>query len=310
MSRIPPWGGPFPLMTLAPLLFLLMWSSGAVMVKLGLNHASVWSFLFVRCAVSLGLTLVLLRLMRGRWLPDLSASSPVTRRHLAGAGVLLQAGYLSGYFMAISTGLSPGIVTVILGLQPLLTPILTRQRLTAKARLLLLSGFGGLSLAVAGSAQLSHLNWSGIVLALLALAAITFGTLFQAKIALDKLDSVVCQNSLALIIFSLIQWQQPWQMTWNTQLVISLLWMSVVVSTGALLLLMLMLQHQSASQVSVLFYCIPILTILFDYLLFDTTLSAMSWAGVLLVAASVWGYQNDARPHAQRPPMQGYKSQQ
>ncbi|QTG90825.1 EamA family transporter, partial [Vibrio furnissii] len=58
-----------------------------------------------------------------------------------------------------------------------------------------------------------------------------------------------------------------------------LLWMSVVVSTGALLLLMLMLKHQSASQVSVLFYCIPVLTILFDYALFGTTLSVMSWVG-------------------------------
>jgi drug/metabolite transporter (DMT)-like permease len=205
----------------------------------------------------------------------------------------LQAGYLSGYFLAISTGLSPGIVTVILGLQPLLTPLLTGQRQSRRAMLFLLFGFIGLSLAVAGSAQLDALNWSGIGLAILALAAITFGTICQGRIKLDNLDSVVCQNSVALVIFSLIQLTQPWQMQWNAPLVISLLWMSVVVSTGALLLLMLMLKHQSASQVSVLFYCIPVLTILFDYALFGTTLSLMSWVGVLTVAASVWGYQND-----------------
>ncbi|WP_242009711.1 DMT family transporter [Vibrio furnissii] len=128
---------------------------------------------------------------------------------------------------------------------------------------------------------------------MLALAAITVGTICQGRIQLDNLDSVVSQNSIALVIFGAIQLTQPWYMLWNPQLVVALLWMSVVVSTGALLLLMLMLKHQSASQVSVLFYCIPVLTILFDYALFGTTLSVMSWVGVITVAASVWGYQHD-----------------
>jgi len=33
---------------MAPILFLLMWSSGAIFVKLGLQDASVWSFLTLR----------------------------------------------------------------------------------------------------------------------------------------------------------------------------------------------------------------------------------------------------------------------
>jgi drug/metabolite transporter (DMT)-like permease len=33
---------------LAPILFLLMWSSGAIFVKMGLENASVWSFLTLR----------------------------------------------------------------------------------------------------------------------------------------------------------------------------------------------------------------------------------------------------------------------
>ncbi|QDC94831.1 DMT family transporter [Vibrio furnissii] len=288
------------LLTLAPILFLLMWSSGAVMVKLGVAQASVWSFLIARSAISLALTLLLLRVMRGRWLPRLAHSSRATRWNLLGSGLLLQAGYLSTYFLAISSGLSPGLVTVILGLQPLITPLLARQRQSRRAALFLLFGFAGLCLAVAGSAQLGALNWHGIGWALLALAAITVGTICQGRIQLDNLDSVVSQNSIALLIFGAIQLTQPWYMLWNPQLVVALLWMSVVVSTGALLLLMLMLKHQSASQVSVLFYCIPVLTILFDYALFGTTLSVMSWVGVITVAASVWGYQHDKARRAQQ----------
>ncbi|WP_242009710.1 hypothetical protein [Vibrio furnissii] len=136
------------LLTLAPILFLLMWSSGAVMVKLGVAQASVWSFLIARSAISLVLTLLLLRVMRGRWLPRLAHSSRATRWNLLGSGLLLQAGYLSTYFLAISSGLSPGLVTVILGLQPLITPLLARQRQSRRAAGFLLFGFAGLCLAV------------------------------------------------------------------------------------------------------------------------------------------------------------------
>lgn len=278
------------LTALAPVLFLLMWSSGAVMAKVGLQHASVWSFLIARSAISLLLILLLLGLFRG-WrsirLPTLDWS---TVCNVLGAGLLVQAGYLSGYFLALQHGLSPGIVTVILGLQPLLTPLLTRQKQSGLAVLCLLGGFFGLCLAVAGSSSGAELNWTGIICAALALLAITWGTIFQSRITLDTMDSIWYQNSLALLVFSLIQLFQPWHMVWNQELIASLLWMSVIVSTGALLLLMLMLKQRSASQVSVLFYAIPALAMLFDFIWFDTRLSLLSLSGLALVAVSVWRY--------------------
>lgn len=39
--------------TIAPVLFLVMWSSGAVIVKLGLQFSSQWSFLALRALISL-----------------------------------------------------------------------------------------------------------------------------------------------------------------------------------------------------------------------------------------------------------------
>lgn len=281
------------LINLAPVMFLLMWSSGAVIAKLGLMHASVWTFLTVRSAISLFLILVVLKIMHGRWLARLTHTDRSTRGYLVAAGLLVQAGYLSGYFLALDSGLSPGIVTVILGLQPLLTPLLTRQTQSPIALLCLAGGFSGLCLAVAGSAvpEEGHLNGFGIACALMALLAITVGTISQTRIRLELLDSIACQNGLALVVFGFIQVYQPWQITWNLPLIGSLLWMSVVVSTGALLLLMLMLKQRTATQVSVLFYAIPALTILLDFVIFNTSLSAVSAAGVALVAVSVWGYQ-------------------
>lgn len=281
---------PQTLTALAPVLFLLMWSSGAVMAKVGLQYASVWSFLIARSAISLLLILVLSGLFRGWRFIRLPTLDRPTKRNVLGAGLLVQAGYLSGYFLALQHGLSPGIVTVILGLQPLLTPLLTRQKQSGLAVLCLMGGFFGLCLAVAGSSSGAELNWTGLLCAILALLAITWGTIFQSRITLDTMDSMLYQNSLALLVFSLIQFFQPWHMVWNPELIASLLWMSVIVSTGAVLLLMLMLKQRSASQVSVLFYAIPALAMLFDFIWFDTRLSLLSLSGVALVAVSVWRY--------------------
>lgn len=42
-----------------PLLFLLIWSGGALFSKLGLQYANTWSFLFLRAALALVLLLIL-----------------------------------------------------------------------------------------------------------------------------------------------------------------------------------------------------------------------------------------------------------
>ena len=39
--------------SIAPVLFLVMWSSGAVIVKFGLQYSTHWSFLALRAVISL-----------------------------------------------------------------------------------------------------------------------------------------------------------------------------------------------------------------------------------------------------------------
>lgn len=40
-------------------LFVLLWSSGAIFSRLGLEHASAFAFLFFRCAIALALLLAI-----------------------------------------------------------------------------------------------------------------------------------------------------------------------------------------------------------------------------------------------------------
>ena len=71
----------------------------------------------------------------------------------------------------------------------------------------------------------------------------------------------------------------------------SLVWMRAVFSVGAYLLLMLMLKYSSADKVSTLFFLLSLLTMILESLVVDTTLSALTIFGVLLVCASLFIYQ-------------------
>lgn len=276
---------------LAPFLFLLMWSSGAVMVKVGLQYASVWSFLTVRSAISLVAIICLYWLMKRVYQVEFRKPKALDWQVLLFVGLMVQVLYLAFYFLAIGSGISPGLVTLILGLQPLLTPLFMGQKVSATKLALLMLGFVGLGLAVAGSKALNELALSGFMFAIFAVTAITLGTIQQAKIRLHPVQAMLYQNSLSLIIFSLIMGLNDWQVTWSGDFILAALWMGLVVSIGALLLLMYMVQQESAHQVSVLFYGIPMLAYLFDYLIFGETLGQLTFIGMILVAISIMFYR-------------------
>ncbi|PYB32866.1 EamA family transporter, partial [Serratia marcescens] len=64
-------------------LFVLLWSSGAIFSRWGLEHASAFAFLFFRCAIALAVLLAI-GLWQRQCLP-----APGTRRRVALIGVLM-----------------------------------------------------------------------------------------------------------------------------------------------------------------------------------------------------------------------------
>ncbi|USD40615.1 DMT family transporter [Vibrio sp. SCSIO 43135] len=284
--------------TFAPVLFLVMWSSGAVIVKLGLQFASEWSFLTLRAALSFA-CISMMYLIAKRLYPN--GFTQVRRqdfKSILAVGLMLQVLYLAFYILAIGSGISPGLVTLVLGLQPLITPLLCKQRLTATQIILLMVGFAGLAIAISGSQSIQHIAATGFGFALCALLAITGGTIWQANIRVHSVQAMFYQSGLATLSFSGLTLLTGWQVDWTGEFVFAWLWMSLVVSVGALLLLMYMVKQDSADKVSVLFYAIPVLTYLFDYLLFDEPLTLTTLLGMVIVASAVILYRKytHARP--------------
>lgn len=281
------------LMRGVPLVFLFMWSSGAIFVKLGLQEASVWSFLAVRAiGTLLVLSFICVLIFKRKVFSDLVRLPALLIIKMFFIGVLLQVAYQSFFFLAIDNRLSPGVLSIILGLQPILTPIIAREEVGIKGYLILLLGFLGLGIAVLGAREVSGLTYVGITFGIASVGAMSVGTVCQKKVVAHPLASAFYQNLAASIIFFIVVLCTDWHVMINTKFIVASAWMILVVSTGAVLLLFYMLSKNAASNVSVLFYMVPVITIALDYLAFGSKVTPLTVVGAILVIIAILFYRN------------------
>ena len=73
----------------------------------------------------------------------------------------------------------------------------------------------------------------------------------------------------------------------ETEFVLALSWLAVVLSIGSIGLLYWLIRHQAATSVASLFYLVPAVTSVMAYLLFDEWLDAIAIAGMVACAAAV-----------------------
>src|SRR6476620_6457513 len=167
-----PWLSPIPIF------FVLLWSSGFIVAKFGLPYAPPLTFLILRCACVLLVLVPCVMIWKAPW-PERRAIG-----HIAVAGLLLQAGYLSGVWCAIKLGMPAGLSALIVGMQPILTAAaapLIGEKVRPRQWLGLLFGLTGVALVVAAKISLVGLSGAAIVLCLLALLSITVGTMYQKR---------------------------------------------------------------------------------------------------------------------------------
>src|SRR6478672_1806611 len=106
-----------------PWVFVLIWSTGFIVARYGMPHAPPMRFLCLRYALSV--------LCFGLWIALARPAWPRGRAqwlHLAVTGVLMQAGYLGGVWAAVKHGIAAGTVSLIVGLQPVLTALWVSAR--------------------------------------------------------------------------------------------------------------------------------------------------------------------------------------
>lgn len=284
---------PQPAVRLYPLLFVLLWSTGFIGAKFGLPYAEPITFLCVRYGLVIGVMGLVALVTGAPWPQDARQWL-----HIGITGLLVHAIYLGGVFTAIRHGLPAGVTSLVVGLQPLLTALgaglLLGERVSPRQWAGLVLGFGGVGLVVAnkvavaaGAAGLAPL----LVPALLALAGITAGTLYQKRFCprFDLRTGAVIQFVPCLLVSALFAARtETMEIQWAGAFVFALLWLVLVLSVGAISLLNLLLRSGSAVNVASLFYLTPPTTALIAWAAFGETLGGLALVGMALTVFGVW----------------------
>jgi len=260
--------------------FVLLWGSAAIFTRLGLDNASPFMLLVCRFALALA-TLLIVGCFRRRWLPRKG-----TRKQVALTGLLLIGGYSVCYFQAMAQGVTPGLIATIMGIQPILTLCLVERRLQGTRLLGLLVALSGLILLVWRSLAASHLPASGILFVLAALLFMTFGAIMQKKTPQAPADVLPLQYGVSLLLCLLMLPVGSLHVTLNREFLLSVLFLGVLISVVAQLLLYRLLNAGSIVNVTSLFYLVPVITAALDYLLLG---NALPWSGLAGMAAILLG---------------------
>lgn len=286
------------LATLAPALFVALWSTGFVVARAIAPYAAPNLFLLARFAGTAALFTAVAQVARAPW-----PRSRELGKHLF-AGALLQGVYLGAGYWAVAQGLSAGVMALLGALQPLLTAAfavrLFGERLSTRRWAGMSLGLAGVVLVLmpklqaalhGGAASPGHANpLLVVIVAVAAVGSITAGTLYQ-KTSLAQADirsASAVQNAGAALVAALLALalgEQRWIAT--ATLWVSLAWGIAMLSGAGVTLLVWMVRHGDAARATALLFLAPPLAALESWVLFRETLLPAQIAGFGVALAGV-----------------------
>ncbi len=260
---------------------MLLWGSAAIFTRWGLDNASPMALLVFRFLVAL-VALAPLAIVRRRWLP-----APGTRLQTAATGLMLIGGYSVCYFEAMANGVTPGLIATIMG-DPAHPYALRGGAPPAGAAAVRAAAcLAGLVLLVWRSLAASPMATVGILFALAALLLMTFGALWQKRSRQAPADVLPLQYAVSLGLCLLIAPVSGYQFTVNAGLIIPVLFLGLLISVVAQLLLYRLLSAGNIVNVTSLFYLVPAITALLDYLLLGNRLPAAAMIGMMAIVGGI-----------------------
>ena len=268
----------------APVIFVLLWSTGFVGAKYILPYSEPFVFLTIRYALAMTTLLIVARVMK----EPLKISRAQVIQSIK-VGVFLQVVYIGGVFYAISLGVSAGVTSVLVSIQPILVSVLAvkflNEKLGTRKIFGLILGFTGVLLLLLPKLFQGVFAFGysglGIVSGVLALLGTTTGYLLQKKGGSDIpfLPGTAVQFATATVLFALASTLfEEWKITTSFQFFLALSWIVFALSIGSIFLLFYLLKNDSASSVSSLYYLVPPLTAIQAYLFFR---ERITWIGLL-----------------------------
>ena len=271
-------------------LFVLLWATGFIGAKYAMPHAEPFWFLAIRFAIA-GVLLGALAVFSGKAVP-----ARATIFNAVVAGALIHGVYLACVFWAIRNGLPAGMSALIVGLQPILTALLAgmllSERTSSRHWAALTAGLLGVALVLWPKLSVvsEGVSPATISASFLAVLAISAGTVWQKKTGgtSDLVTGTALQYGGAVLVTLFLSLAfETQQFDATPELWFALSWLVIVLSIGAIFLLMLLIQQGSMNSVAALFYLVPAVTAVMAWLLFGEQLQPIQFVGMAIVAAAV-----------------------
>lgn len=272
-----------------PVAFVLLWSTGYVVGKIGLPYAGPFTLLFLRFAVAAFVLLVVALATRAPW-----PASRAQVGHLVVVGLLFQALQFGGLYTGLKLGVGAAVSALIVGTMPIFTALgagaFLGERIGTRQRIGLAAGLAGVALVVAERIGSGTAGLAGYGACVLALAGITLGTLYQKKFCTGmdlRTGSFVQLSAASVVALVLAVGVEGLAVRWTPGLLFATGWLSIVNSIGGFSLLFVMMRKNEANKVASLFYLIPGVTAFMGYVVLGERLGWVSVAGFVVCAGAV-----------------------
>jgi len=268
---------------------VLVWGSGYLATKIGIQYAAPFTFLSLRYALGLACLVPVLLVLRPEW-----PRAPRELAHVVAAGLLMHGIQLSGSHYAQYLGLSAGVVALILSVQPLVTAMAAkrwmRERLAPRQWTGIALGLAGVLLVVWHKIDVRVMTLGALVAITISLAGVTAGTLYQRvfcpTVNLYCAAWIQFAASLALLMPLAFAFEGA-RVQWSWALFGSIAFLVIFASIFAVNALHTLMRHGQATKVTSILYLTPIVAVVLEYLLFGVVPSAVTLVGVAVTCLGV-----------------------
>ena len=272
-----------------PFLFVFFWSSAFVSGQIIVQSASPFASLSFRfMIVALGF-IIFAKIFNEKIFvkKSLIYQSAVT-------GILFHGFYLGGVFFSYSVGLSATLSALIVGLQPVLTNILSgpilKEKVTFTQWMGILLGLIG-TIFVIGLDVGKSIPILGIIASIVALIGATTATIWQKKFT-NKLSLSVNNFYQAVaaaifLLFTSLLFEVSY-INFTTSFILSMGWQIIMVSFGAFTILMYLIKIGSASKTSNLFFLVPPTTAIMAWFVLGEELYRNDLIGLMIASVGVF----------------------
>jgi drug/metabolite transporter (DMT)-like permease len=278
---------------LAPAIFVLLWSTGWVVAKFGAIVSEPLTFLSIRYLTAAVLFGGLCLASGVSWPRD-----GRTVLHALVSGAFLHGLYLGAVWWAIGEGVPAALSSIIAALQPLMTalaaPFVIGERLSLQQKLGLGLGFLGVLLAVLPKffgAEAAEMPAFAIVVNMLGMAAVTYGTIYQ-KQHLQKGDiraiATLQYIGALAVTFPFALGLESLRVDFGLAFLALLAWSVLGISMGAILLLLYLIRRGQVSRAASLIYLVPPIAALQAAAIFGEELTVPMILGTAIVVAGVY----------------------